>query len=54
MFFIHLYTRDEVIIFKNYGVKNIDIIKLLSVLTLLFGFLILQPVYCHLLMWNFQ
>ena len=38
MFFIHLYTRDEVIIFKNYGVKNIDIIKLLSVLTLLFGF----------------
>ena len=26
------------IIFKNYGVKNIDIIKLLSVLTLLFGF----------------
>ena len=37
MFFIHLYTRDEVIIFKNYGVKNIDIIKLLSFLTFLFG-----------------
>ena len=37
MFFLHLYSKDEVIIFKNYGVKNIDIIKILVFITFIFG-----------------
>ena len=42
LFFIHLYGKDEIIIFKNYGIKNIDIIKIISIVTFLFGlFLVL-------------
>jgi len=41
-FFMHLYNHDEIIIFKNYGIKNIDIIKIISLITFIFGiFLIL-------------
>ena len=36
-FFMHLYNNDEIIIFKNYGIKNIDIIKNLSLITFIFG-----------------
>ena len=38
MFFMHLYNRDEINIFKNYGIKNTDIIKIVSIITLFFGF----------------
>ena len=42
MFFMHLYSRDEVIIFKNYGIKNSDIIKIISKIVFIFGlFLVL-------------
>lgn len=42
MFFMHLYNRDEIIIFKNYGIKNTDIIKIIAKIVFLFGlFLIL-------------
>ena len=42
MFFIHLYNKDEVIIFKNYGIKNTDIIKIISKIVFIFGlFLVL-------------
>ena len=37
MFFLHLYNKDEIIVFKNYGVKNIDIIKILVSITFIFG-----------------
>lgn len=41
MFFMHLYSKDEIIVFKNYGVRNIDIIKILSAITLIIGFFII-------------
>lgn len=42
LFFMHLYNNDEIIIFKNYGIKNIDIIKIISLITFAFGiFLVL-------------
>ena len=34
MFFINLYNRNEIILLKNYGVKNFDIIKIIGYLTL--------------------
>ncbi len=37
LFFIHLYSKDEIILLKNYGVKNTDIISILSIVTLFFG-----------------
>ena len=37
MFFMHLYNRDEIIIFKNYGIKNTDIIKIIAKIVFLFG-----------------
>lgn len=37
IFFIHLYNKDEIIILKNYGVKNFDIIKILSIVAFSFG-----------------
>ena len=33
MFFLHLYDKDEILIFKNYGVNNSEIIKILSSIT---------------------
>ena len=36
-FFIHLYSKDEILLLKNYGVKNTDIIKNISLVTLIFG-----------------
>ena len=42
MFFMQLFSKDEITILKNYGIKNIDIIKIISFVTFLFGlFLIL-------------
>ena len=41
MFFMHLYNRDEINIFKNYGIKNTDIIKIVSIITLIFGFFLI-------------
>ena len=41
MFFMHLYSKDEIIIFKNYGVRNIDIIKIISFVTLILGIFII-------------
>ena len=41
VFFMHLFNNDELIIFKNYGVKNIDIIKVISIITLIFGFFLI-------------
>ena len=42
MFFMQLFSKDEITILKNYGIKNIDIIKIISFVTFLFGlFLVL-------------
>ena len=42
MFFMQLFSKDEITILKNYGIKNIDIISIISFVTFLFGlFLIL-------------
>ena len=35
---MHLYNRDEINIFKNYGIKNTDIIKIVSIITLMLVF----------------
>lgn len=45
MFFLHLYDKDEILIFKNYGVKNSEIIKILSSITLLFGIFLIIGFY---------
>ena len=42
MFFMQLFSKDEITILKNYGIKNIDIIRIISFVTFLFGlFLVL-------------
>ena len=40
MFFLELYNRDEIIIFKQYGVRNLDIIKFISFISLIVGILL--------------
>ncbi len=45
MFFLHLYDRDELLIFKNYGVKNSDIVKIISIITTIFGFFLIFGYY---------
>ena len=45
MFFLHLYDREEIIIFKNYGVKNSDIIKIISYITFGFGIFLILGFY---------
>ena len=37
MFFINLFNKNELVLLKNYGVKNSDIIKIIGYLTLLLG-----------------
>ena len=37
MFFMHLFNRDEITILKNYGIKNLDVIKIIAILSFLFG-----------------
>ena len=37
MFFMHLFNNDEMIIFKNHGVKNTNVIIIISLITFLFG-----------------
>ena len=37
MFFLELYNRDEIIIFKQYGIRNLDIIKFISFISLIVG-----------------
>jgi len=44
-FFIKLYDKDELVIFKNYGVDNIKIIKILSLLSLILGLFITTVFY---------
>ncbi|MBH00644.1 MAG: permease [Candidatus Pelagibacter sp.] len=41
LFFSHLYAKDEINLLKNYGVKNTDIIKIISFVTILFGFFLI-------------
>ena len=42
MFFMHLFNKNEIIILKNYGITNMDILKTVSTVTFLFGlFLVL-------------
>ena len=41
MFFINLYNRNEIILLKNYGVKNFDIIKIIGYLTLSLGIILI-------------
>ena len=45
MFFLELYNRDEIIIFKQYGVKNLDIIKFISFISLIVGILLVLGFY---------
>ena len=45
MFFMHLYSKDEILIFKNYGIKNTDIIKIISYVTFLFGLFLILGFY---------
>lgn len=45
MFFLELYNRDEIIIFKQYGVKNLDIIKFISFISLIVGILLVLGLY---------
>ncbi len=45
MFFLELYNRDEIIIFKQYGVKNLDIIKFISLISLIVGILLVLGFY---------
>ena len=45
MFFLELYNRDEIIIFKQYGVKNFDIIKFISFISLIVGILLVLGFY---------
>ena len=45
MFFLELYNRDEIIIFKQYGVKNLDIIKFISFISLIIGILLVLGFY---------
>ena len=37
MFFMHLFNNDEMIIFKNHGVKNTNVIIIISLITFVFG-----------------
>ena len=37
MFFMHLFNNDEMTIFKNHGVKNTNVIIIISLLTFVFG-----------------
>ena len=45
MFFLELYNRDEIIIFKQYGVRNLDIIKFISFISLIVGILLVLGFY---------
>ena len=45
MFFLELYNRDEIIIFKQYGVRNLDIIKFISFISLILGILLVLGFY---------
>ena len=45
MFFLELYNRDEIIIFKQYGVRNLDIIKFISLISLIVGILLVLGFY---------
>ena len=45
MFFLELYNRDEIVIFKQYGVKNLDIIKFISFISLIVGILLVLGFY---------
>ena len=45
MFFMHLYSKDEITIFKNYGIKNTDIIKIISSVTFFFGLFLILGFY---------
>ena len=45
MFFLELYNRDEIIIFKQYGAKNLDIIKFISLISLIVGILLVLGFY---------
>ena len=41
MFFINLFNKSELVLLKNYGVKNFDIIKIIGYLTIVLAFLII-------------
>ena len=45
MFFLELYNRDEIIIFKQYGIRNLDIIKFISFISLIVGVLLVLGFY---------
>ena len=45
MFFLELYNRDEIIIFKQYGIRNLDIIKFISFISLIVGILLVLGFY---------
>ena len=45
MFFLELYNRDEIIIFKQYGVRNLDIIEFISFISLIVGILLVLGFY---------
>ena len=41
MFFINLFNKSEIVLLKNYGVKNTDIIKIISYLTIVLAFILI-------------
>ena len=40
-FFINLFNKNEILLLKNYGVTNLDIVKIITYLTLILGIIIL-------------
>ena len=50
LFFINLYNKEELIIYKNYGLNNLNIIKILIITSLICGFFICTVFYFHLLL----
>ena len=45
LFFLELYNRNEIMIFKQYGVRNLDIIKFISLISFVIGLILVIGFY---------